>query len=199
VSRCGTQFALSIDEIKEIANGQCRQIVMHLLPNGRESCGYWEVGSVEGEPGQSLKINLTGASRGQWTDFSAPPRTKERAGNILQLIAAVKFGHNIGEALKWARSWCGLDGLDPNRLATEKAKARRAAKANLEASAPRPRQSDVAPCSSTSRPSRCPARSPRSTSARGGSIFAAPAWPRRARSSFRRNATAPRRNRRSRR
>jgi hypothetical protein len=137
VSRCGTQFALSIDEIKEIANGQCRQIVMHLLPNGRENCGYWETSSIEDikTGNYSLKVNLSGASRGQWTDFGAPKGTKERAGNILQLIAAVKFGHNIVDALKWARSWCGLDNLDPSRLATERAKARKAAKANIEAAA----------------------------------------------------------------
>jgi hypothetical protein len=175
-SRCGTQFALTIDEIKEIANGQCRAIVMHLLPNGRENCGYWEVGSIEGEPGQSLKINLGGASRGQCGRISARRRArKERAGNILQLIAAVKFGHDIGKALKWARSWLGLDNLDPNRLATEKAKASRAARANLEAAAEQPRRIAAARCSSTSRPSRCRARSPKPTYARGGSISAPPA------------------------
>jgi hypothetical protein len=138
VSRCGTQFtrpAIDIDDLKELANGQVRSIVAHLLPNGRENCGYWEVGSIEGEKGQSLKINLTGALKGMWTDFSAPRGTKERAGNILQLIAAVRFGHDLGQACAWARSWLGLDHLDPNRLATEKAKARRQAKRNLEEAA----------------------------------------------------------------
>jgi hypothetical protein len=96
VSRCGTQFAISIDDLKELANGQVRAIVMHLLPNGRENCGYWEVGSIEGEQGQSLKINLNGALRGMWTDFRRRHGRKERAGNILQLVAAVKFGHDIG-------------------------------------------------------------------------------------------------------
>lgn len=133
MSRCGTQFAISIDELKELANGQCRSIVTHLLPNGRENCGFWETSSIEDirTGNYSLKVNLSGASRGQWTDFGAPKGTRERAGNILQLVAAVKFGHNIGEALKWVRSWLQLDGLDPSRLATEKAKARKAAKANL--------------------------------------------------------------------
>jgi hypothetical protein len=135
VSRCGTQFAISIDDLKELANGQVNAIVAHLLPNGRENCGYWECGSIEGEPGQSLKVNLRGALRGMWTDFSAPKGTPERAGNILQLIAAVKYGHDIGKACAWARSWLGLDHLDPNRLATEKAKARRQAARNLEQAA----------------------------------------------------------------
>jgi hypothetical protein len=140
VSRCGTQFArptISIDELKEIANGQARQIAMHLLPNGRESCGYWETSNLtDAKTGSySLKVNISGASRGMWTDFGAPKGTKERAGNILQLIAAVKFGHDIGAACSWARSWLGLDTLDPDRLATEKARARRSADANLAAGA----------------------------------------------------------------
>jgi hypothetical protein len=126
------QSLISIDELKELANGQVRSIVSHLLPNGRENCGYWECGSIEGEKGQSLKVNLNGALRGMWTDFSAPKGTPERAGNILQLVAAVRFNHDIGKACSWARSWLGLDHLDPERLATEKAKARRQAKRNLD-------------------------------------------------------------------
>jgi hypothetical protein len=139
VSSCGTQFrsVISIDELKELANGQARQIIMHLLPNGRENCGYWETSNItDAKTGSySLKCNLTGASRGMWTDFGAPKGTPERAGNILQLIAAVKFGHDFGKACSWARSWLGLDALDPDRLATEKAKARRAARRNLDEAA----------------------------------------------------------------
>jgi hypothetical protein len=140
MSRCGTQFtrpAIDIDDLKELANGQVRTIVAHLLPNGRESCGFWETSNItDAKTGSySLKVNLTGARRGMWTDFGAPKGTRERAGNILQLVAAVKFGHDIGQACAWARSWLHLDTLDPNRLATEKAKARRLASKNLEEAA----------------------------------------------------------------
>jgi hypothetical protein len=127
VSRCGTQFAISIDELKELANGQINAIVAHLLPNGRENTGYWEVGSIEGEPGKSLKINLRGATRGLWTDFSAAKGSSSYSGNVIQLVAQVKFAGNVGHACSWLRSWLGLDHLDPERLATEKAKAQRQA------------------------------------------------------------------------
>jgi hypothetical protein len=127
VSRCGTQFAISIDELKELANGQVMQICSSLLPNGRENCGYWEVGSIEGEPGKSLKINLRGATRGLWTDFSAPKGAPDYSGNIIQLVAQVEFRGNVGHACQWLRSFLGLDDMDPNRLAAEKAKATRAA------------------------------------------------------------------------
>jgi hypothetical protein len=128
-------FAISIDELKELANGQVRSLCGHLLPNGRENTGYWEVGSIEGEKGQSLKINLEGATRGLWTDFSAPKGTAEYSGNLIQLVALVKFGGAVGPACQWLRSWLGLDDLDPDRLATEKARARKAIATNNEEAA----------------------------------------------------------------
>ena len=126
---CGTQFAISIDELKELANGQILSLCSHLLPNGRENCGYWEVGSIAGEAGQSLKINLRGATRGLWTDFSAPKGSPDYAGNVIQLVAQVQFRGDVGKACAWLRSWLGLDHLDPDRLAKEKARARERAEA----------------------------------------------------------------------
>lgn len=127
---------LSIDEIKEIANGRILDICSTVLPNGRENCGYWEVGSIEGEAGQSLKVNLKGATRGLWRDFSAPRGVPEGSGNVIQLVAQVRFGGNVGHALQWLRSHLGLDDLDPQRLGQQKAKARRAAdKAQTDAKA----------------------------------------------------------------
>jgi hypothetical protein len=119
--------SLTIDELKELAHRQVQSLCQHVLPNGRENCGYWEVGSIEGEPGQSLKVNLRGAMRGIWTDFSAPAKTPERGGNMIQLVALVMFGGNIGEAIKWTKSWLNLDHLDPDRLARHKAQARKSA------------------------------------------------------------------------
>lgn len=127
MSRCGTQFVIDIDELKELANVQIHAIAQHLLPNGRENCGYWEVGSIEGEPGQSMKVNLRGATRGLWTDFSAAPGTPSYSGNVIQLVAQVQFAGDVGKACQWLRSWLGIDKLDPDRLAKEKAKAQRAA------------------------------------------------------------------------
>jgi hypothetical protein len=134
MSRCGTQFAISIDELREIANGQVHQLCSHLLPNGRANGPYWEVGSIEGEPGQSMKVNLTGATRGLWCDFSAAKGTPGYSGNIIHLVAQVQFAGDVGKACQWLRSWLGLDGLDPDRLAKEKARARqRAERANDDA------------------------------------------------------------------
>jgi hypothetical protein len=126
LTRSGTKFALSIDELRELANAQILAICQKILPNGRENCGYWEVGSIEGEPGQSLKVNLRGATKGLWTDFSAAKGSPSYAGNVIQLVAQVEFGGNVGEACKWLRRWLGIDDLDPDALAKSKAKAARA-------------------------------------------------------------------------
>ena len=40
-----------------------------LLPEGRKNGGCWEVGSVRGESGSSLKVNLTGPKQGKWKDY----------------------------------------------------------------------------------------------------------------------------------
>lgn len=114
-------------DLEQMLRGQAETLARHLLPNGVVECGYFQVGSVAGEKGQSLKLNLSGGLRGVWTDFSASKGTNEYSGDMLKLIAVVKFGGRLSDAISWAISWLGLDGLDPARLATEKAIARKAA------------------------------------------------------------------------
>jgi len=114
---------ISIDELKELANGNVRSLASHLLPNGRENCGFWEVGSIAGEKGQSLKVNLTGNNRGLWTDFSAAKGSPGYSGNLIQLTAHVMFGGDVGDAIRYLKSWLGIDDMDPERLAKVKARA----------------------------------------------------------------------------
>lgn len=127
--------AIDIDELKELANNQVNTLVRHLLPNGKENCGFWEVGSIAGEKGQSLKVNLNGANRGLWTDFSAAKGTPGYSGNLIQLTAQTQFGGDVGDAVRYLKSWLGLDQLDPDRLSRVKAKARKAQRDNAEAAA----------------------------------------------------------------
>ncbi len=117
--------AIEPRELEQLLRSQVESLCHHLLPAGREECGYWRVGSLQGEPGQSLAVNLSGANAGLWTDFSAPDNTPERGGDCLWLIARVMFGGRLPDAISYAISWLGLDGLDPKRLKTEKARARK--------------------------------------------------------------------------
>lgn len=83
-----------------------------LLPRGIREGHEWRVGSLAGEPGRSMAVHLRGNKAGVWADFSSGD-----SGDALDLVAAVLFGRDKKRAVHWARSWLGLDGKDPARLA----------------------------------------------------------------------------------
>ena len=62
------------------------------LPNGKKIGPNWCVGSLSGEPGESLKIH---ARKGAWSDFA----TGEKGGDPVSLYAAI-HGIGQGEAAK---------------------------------------------------------------------------------------------------
>lgn len=75
-----------------------------LFPAGKRHGAEWRVGSLAGEPGQSLGVHLRGNKAGVWADFQGGEK-----GDALDLVAAARFGGNLSEALRWARLWLGLD------------------------------------------------------------------------------------------
>jgi hypothetical protein len=74
-----------------------------LLPAGQRDGRHWRCGSLAGEPGQSLAINLTGGKAGVWHDFSTG-----EAGDALDLVAGVLFRGDRRAAMAWAAGWLGL-------------------------------------------------------------------------------------------
>jgi hypothetical protein len=78
----------------------CRE----LLPNGRIEGKNWTVGSVEGEPGKSMKVCLIGENRGLWIDFA----DEGLKGDALDLVEAVKNLKPI-DAMEWACHWLGWE------------------------------------------------------------------------------------------
>lgn len=113
MSRCGTTFrdyAVSISAIIDGLAGQVDSLVEHLLPNAKKDGHEWFVGSLAGEPGRSMAINR-GSRAGVWKDFASG-----ETGDALDLVAQVLFRGDKTEAIKWAKSWLGLDDADPARL-----------------------------------------------------------------------------------
>lgn len=106
------EYAVSIDAIVDGLAGQVDALVSHLLPNATKEGHEWMVGSIAGERGRSMAINRSSRA-GVWMDFGA-----SEGGDALDLVAAVLFRGNKTEAIKWAKSWLGLDGADPHRLKT---------------------------------------------------------------------------------
>jgi hypothetical protein len=67
-----------------------REVAMHLLPHGKFSSNRncYLVGNVQGVPGESLSIQLSGKHAGMWKDFAT-----DEGGNLFHLWAAVR-GYN---------------------------------------------------------------------------------------------------------
>lgn len=115
-------------EIKEMLAERTDALVRALLPAGRRSGGWWKVGSLDGEKGDSLGVELSGARRGYWRDYA----TGEH-GDALDLVRQTK-GYAMRDALDWARGWLGIEraGAAPAKSA-EIAAARERARAEADA------------------------------------------------------------------
>lgn len=100
---------LRADDIADRLADQLEGLLADLLPQGRKDGVEWRVGSVAGEPGNSLGVHLRGEKRGVWADFAAGI-----GGDALDLVAAVK-DLSLPEAMRWAVNWLGIDDR-PNVL-----------------------------------------------------------------------------------
>jgi hypothetical protein len=115
---------IDVKEVTRVLAQHAETIAVDLLPNGRRHGNFWRTGSIADDPGTSLAINLSGSRIGNWNDFAGGSAGTRKGGDILHLVAAVRFGGHLGQAFAWAKSWLGLDGLDPARLETVRAEAR---------------------------------------------------------------------------
>lgn len=97
------------DDVKAIARllaARIRDLVQQLLPDGREERGEWvALNPTRGDrtPG-SFRIHLHGQRAGVWADFAT-----DDAGDALNLVAYVRYGGNLRDAIAWARSYLGLE------------------------------------------------------------------------------------------
>jgi hypothetical protein len=88
-------------EISERLAQHTVALCQEVLPYGHREAGTWRAGSVNGEKGASLSVNL---DNGLWRDHA----NADDRGDALGLVAAVLFGGDIREAIKWAKAWLGL-------------------------------------------------------------------------------------------
>lgn len=123
--------AISVREIEMQARARVEALARECLPGGLRDGQYFKAGSIGGEKGGSLVVNLAGSNRGMWRDWSSGDQ-----GDMIGLVEQTKFGGDRGMAVQWLKSWLGLDHLDPTRLQQVRAEAARA-DADREAEAAR--------------------------------------------------------------
>lgn len=93
---------MDIRDISEKLKEQAGSVVRLLLPGGAERNREWEVGSIDGEQGKSLKVCLQGPKRGIWSDFAAGT-----SGDLIDLWCQVK-GITLADALTEIKEWMGI-------------------------------------------------------------------------------------------
>lgn len=91
--------------INRAALARLPEVLERLLPAGRQQGGHWQVGSLRGEPGQSLKVRLHGDRAGMWRDFA----TDDKGGDVVSLAAAVA-GLSQSEAARRLAVMLGVEG-----------------------------------------------------------------------------------------
>ncbi len=94
---------MNAGDLKLNLASQAQAVCEYLLPNGKVTRGEYEVGSVDGETGKSLKIRLGGTKAGVWSDFATG-----NGGDLLDLWQQVR-GLTFVETLDQVREYLGVE------------------------------------------------------------------------------------------
>jgi twinkle protein len=92
-----------ITEIKRAMSADAEAVARYLLPAGKVHGREFEVGSINGEVGQSLRVCVSGAKQGVWSDFASG-----QGGDLIELWCLVRR-MKLSEALADIRAWLGLE------------------------------------------------------------------------------------------
>lgn len=128
---------MEIREIVGMLEGRIEALAPELLPRGARHGHEWvEASRAAGGLGSSLTLCMTGAKRGVWAHYAAGD---DASGDLLDLIAYLRFAGNKGNALRWARRWLGIDAMDGPALEESRRQAAEA-RADAEGAAARDRE-----------------------------------------------------------
>lgn len=112
---------IAISEINRMLAERIDALVPDILPAAVREGPEWFVGSVAGEKGRSMAIHRAGANKGVWCDFS----DSSSKGDAFELVTRVLFNGDYSRATQWAKSWLGIDTMDPDRIEKVKIEAKK--------------------------------------------------------------------------
>lgn len=101
----------SRDKVKAAMLSRLPEVLRHLFPNGRQLKREFQIGSLQGEKGQSLKISMSGDKAGLWQDFES-----NAGGDIFDLWAAVHgldTQRDFPAVLRSCTDWLGMSPVVP--------------------------------------------------------------------------------------
>ena len=100
---------MNAKELSDALAKDAANIAAYLLPDGKKAGKEWKVGSVNGEPGDSLSVCVSGAKAGVWKDFASGA-----GGDLLDLWMAVRGG-TLSEVMADAKQRMGIRDTMPER------------------------------------------------------------------------------------
>lgn len=101
-------------ELSDLLWNQVDRVARYLLPNGKKESHEWVAGSVNGEQGHSLKVNLAGKK--VWQDFA-----EGSGGDLLDLWVAVR-DCGLHQAMSEAKEFLGIKDDDHHFAAKQQKK-----------------------------------------------------------------------------
>jgi hypothetical protein len=90
-------------EIARLLAERIDRLVRDLLPGGVREGHTWRCGSVAGEAGFSLSVELPGPKRGIWVDHA----NLDHRGDALDLVR-LSLDVSTAEAITWSERWLGI-------------------------------------------------------------------------------------------
>jgi hypothetical protein len=119
-------------EIGAMLHDHAEAVVRMVFPHAVEAGGFLCIGSLDGEPGDSLKVRLRGPKRGTWADYAASASDPRGKGDLLKLLQLTVGGGDFRAGIAEAKRFLNLDSMDPQalermqrRAAAARAKAQR--------------------------------------------------------------------------
>jgi putative DNA primase/helicase len=97
-------MTIDFDSINQAAVGKLESLLCEWFPAGKKDGHEFRIGSINGEPGSSMSINL---NTGVWCDFAGDAK----GSDPISLLAAIR-GCKMGEAARELQERLGLGGLD---------------------------------------------------------------------------------------
>ena len=97
------------EEIVELLRERIEDLCMELLPGGKRVGHEWMCGSVNGEAGKSMHVELRGPKTGMFRDHA-----NGDGGDVLKLVELSQNLHDFKAVMDWCRSWLGLPAWTPD-------------------------------------------------------------------------------------
>ncbi|QQN75029.1 toprim domain-containing protein [Croceicoccus sp. YJ47] len=114
---------LSARDIAQMLNAQAEALAWSLFPAGHKAGGFFCIGSIDGEKGQSLKIRLKGSRQGTWADYSKARGEPGAQGDMLKLLQATIADGDLAAAVREAKKFLNLESMDPRALERQRKRA----------------------------------------------------------------------------